>query len=359
MKGFVSVAVATLLALVVPPAQAGPVNPDISVLGDTRLSYIDRDGSSDTGLELVETEIAFVGPVNPYASAEAYLGIHGVDQVEIEEAKLIVERGLPGGLGLTVGRMLLDFGQLNTVHAHAYPFLDRPLVHQEMFGEDGALDVAARLDWIAPIDAVTLRATAGILRGDAFLGGHEHDAGGGANPDTTSAEADAAPEIGFSGRLELFAEPADDVSFRVGGSVLTGEHDPDESARALWTSVDGKVRWDLGPARSLVANAEAAFGSLDGTVEHAASDPWGWFGSLDFRMSRRWNVGSFVEGTSERFEDGVTTTRTGAFVGFALLEETTLFRLIARTTDPDEGESTNEVILQTLFGLGPHRPHRY
>jgi hypothetical protein len=32
---------------------------------------------------------------------------------------------------------------------------------------------------------------------------------------------------------------------------------------------------------------------------------------------------------------------------------------VVRRTHPDEADATTDVILQTLFSLGPHRPHRY
>ncbi len=338
-------------------ASAAPLNPEISVIGDVRWTTTDVDGETDSVLDLAETEIAFVGPVNPYASAEVFVGIHGTEEVEIEEAKLILERSLPLGLGLTAGRMLLDFGQLNVVHSHAYPFVDRPMMHAMLFGDDGVADVSARLDWIAPIDAVTLRATAGVLRGDAFLPGHHHEHEH--EEEEAEEEEELEPELGVSGRLELFAEPSDDVSLLIGGSVLHGEHDPDHGAKATWGTVDTKLRWDLGPDRILVANGEAVFGSLEETEEAIAADPWGWFGSVDLRVNRRWNVGAFGETTTERTEDDIQSKRFGGFVGLALMEETTVFRLLARTTDPDEGESVNEVIVQALFGLGPHRPHRF
>ncbi|NNE09128.1 MAG: hypothetical protein HKN20_11260, partial [Gemmatimonadetes bacterium] len=43
----------------------------------------------------------------------------------------------------------------------------------------------------------------------------------------------------------------------------------------------------------------------------------------------------------------------------ALLEESTLFRLVGHMTDPDEGNSDTGVTLQTIFAIGPHRPHRF
>ena len=104
-------AFAFLVALVAGRSSAGPVNPDISVIGDARIAWSDASEDDKPVLELHELELAFVGPLNPYASAEAYLGIHGTEGIEVEEAKLILDRYFPGGFGVTAGQFLLDFGQ--------------------------------------------------------------------------------------------------------------------------------------------------------------------------------------------------------------------------------------------------------
>jgi hypothetical protein len=334
-------------------AQSQKLNPQISAIGDTRASWSEE--SDRTELEFHELEVGIVGPVNPYASAEVYLAVHGTEGLEIEEAKLLLDRYFPAGFGLTGGRYLQDFGQLNQLHIHAWPWVHRPLMHREFFGEDGAVDAGARLDWIAPTDGVTLRATAGAVRGDLFAGGHEH-----AHGDSVAAgEEESDPEIGFTGRVDLFVEPSEDVSFLLGGSVLHGEHDPAENAKVTWFDADLKVRFDLGPNRTLVVNAETVLGSLDGTDEAPSADPNGFFAAADLRATKKWNFGGFMESATERADDGVRTNRFGGFVGLALMEETTVFRIVAAATDPDEGDSSTDVTLQALFGLGPHRPHRY
>ncbi len=350
-------------------ASAGSVNPDISVIGDIRGVWTDADPAEDeVDLDLHEVEIAWVGPLNPWASAEVYLGIHGTEGIEVEEAKIMLDRYFPAGLGLTVGRMLLDFGQINPTHAHAYPHLDRPLMHERFFGADGALDTGIRLDWLAPVDVVTLRATIGAVRGDVLLGGHTHDhadegADDGEEDDHHAEEVDdhdVEPEVGYTGRVDLFVEPTADVSFLLGASVLTGEWDPHENSRATWIDVDGKLRFDLGPDRTLLFNGEAVFGSVEAGAEgQADADPVGWFTSTELRFNRRWNAGGFMESATERLHDEHETRRFGTFIGFSLLEESTMFRVLGRVTDPEEGDSSREVIVQALFGLGPHQAHRY
>ncbi|GJM45221.1 MAG: hypothetical protein DHS20C21_20630 [Gemmatimonadota bacterium] len=328
---------------------------EISVIGDLRALASDQARGAELLLE--EVEFAFVGPLNPYASAEVFLAIHGTEGIEVEEAKLVLDRYLPGRLGLTTGVFLLDFGRLNTFHPHAYPFIRRPLMHSEFFSADGVRDMSIRLDWIAPPEAVTIRASAGLVRGDVFaLPPEDVDEA----DDHAHGQSEGSPKIGFSGRLDLYAEPAEDVSFLVGASVLSGEFDPHESARVAWIGTDAKLAWDLGSNRQLEITAEAAFGDYDSTDElPAGSTPKGWFAAADLQTSRRWNLGGFAENTTSRLDDDLQVNRYGGFLGFALMEESTLFRVMGSSTDPDGSEREDELIVQAIFGLGPHRPHRY
>ncbi|MCA9753826.1 MAG: hypothetical protein KC591_16635 [Gemmatimonadetes bacterium] len=346
-------AAAFVLACFVPPALAQKLNPDLSVIGDVRAQAVDTDGESTHSLELHEVEVGLAGALNPYASAVVYLGIHGTEGIEVEEAKLTLDRYLPASLALTAGQSLLDFGQINPRHRHAFPWLDAPLMHQEFFGEDGARDVTARLDWLAPTTGPAIRASAGVLGGTSLLGGHDHAAA-----DSIDAEEDA-PELGASGRLELFAQPSGSVSFAIGGSVLHGAYDPADGAHATWLDIDAKFNFDLGPTRKLVLQVEGVKGTLEASEETSAQDPTGFFAVADLRLDRRWNVGGWAESTAERADDSIRTSRYGGFVGLQLMEETTVFRAVARRTSPDEAPASNELVLQALFSLGPHQPHRF
>ena len=104
MSGLRRGACALVAVVVVWPLAAVAANPDISVIGDIRAEWSELTDRAE--LRLNEVEFAFVGPVNPYASAEAYIAVHDGNEFEIEEAKLILDRYFPGGFGLTVGQML-------------------------------------------------------------------------------------------------------------------------------------------------------------------------------------------------------------------------------------------------------------
>ena len=354
MRSAAVVATTFCVGLLRPSADAiaGPLNPDISVIGDIRAFVSEQQSKAQ--LQLHEIEIALVGPLNPYASAAVFVAFHSEGVVEVEEAKLMLDRYFPAGFGLTAGIYFQDFGQINQLHLHAYPFVFRPLMHEVFFGEDGVRDTGVRVDWIAPIEAFTLQATAGAIGGSSLLG-PELDG-------TVVPAPDPAPEesaqIGASGRLNLFVEASDNVSFQAGSSVLYGQHRPSQGAYVTWIAIDGKLHWDLAANRSLVFIAEGTFGKLDATTDTPSFDPHGWFAAADLRLSKRWSVGAFGESTTARFSSE-RAHRMGAFAGLALMEESTLFRIVVHQTDLHAVGSDTGILVQALFGLGPHRPHRY
>jgi len=102
------------------------LNPDISLIGD----FIGTAGrntiSPSRSLELHESEVGLQAIIDPYARADAFISF-GETGVNVEEG-YVTFTSLPAGLLLKVGKMRAEFGKVNTIHNHALPFIDRPLV---------------------------------------------------------------------------------------------------------------------------------------------------------------------------------------------------------------------------------------
>jgi len=142
-------------------------NPDIAVIGD----FIGVGGHnpvvSSPALEMHESEVAFQAILDPYARADFFIsfGEHGVD---LEEGYLTFP-ALPGHFELRAGKMRAAFGKINTLHNHVLPWVDRPLVMQNLTGgEDGIDDAGLSLTRILPAPkGLFLEATGQVFRGDS------------------------------------------------------------------------------------------------------------------------------------------------------------------------------------------------
>ena len=90
-------------------------------------------------MQLSEVEAAFQAVVDPYARADFFLSA-SPDGLDVEEG-YVTFTSLPANLLLKVGKMRAQFGKVNTLHTHAMPTADRPLVTENLVGgEDGLSD---------------------------------------------------------------------------------------------------------------------------------------------------------------------------------------------------------------------------
>jgi len=76
--------------------------------------------------------------------------LSGETTVELEEAFLTTQ-ALPYGLQLKAGHFFTEFGINNATHAHAWLWLDQPVIMTRLFGGDGQRAPGARLSWLAPL----------------------------------------------------------------------------------------------------------------------------------------------------------------------------------------------------------------
>src|SRR2546427_4170165 len=143
------------------------LNPDISLIGDFIGAAGRNNVSPSRSLELHESEVGLQAIIDPYARADAFFSFGEVG-VNVEEA-YVTFTSLPAGLLLKIGKMRADFGKVNTIHNHALPWIDRPLVTNNLVGgEDGIDDAGLSLSrFIAAPKGWFMEGTAQVYRGDS------------------------------------------------------------------------------------------------------------------------------------------------------------------------------------------------
>ena len=336
-------------------------NPDISVIGDFRAVFRPREAADSTGTNefsfvAEEIEAAFSGHLNPYMRADAFIGFHvAEEEIHVEEFNLTVLRGLPWGLQFNAGRYLLDIGKINTQHTHQWAWIDRPLMHRTLLGEEGLRADGARATALIAIGESALGLSASAFSSGAFA----HERG-------EEAEEEAAPEIMGSGRVSLFSQLSDTWSVEAGGSYLGGTYEPAERLGVNLGGVDAKVRWRPDTYRSFNWVFEAMASDREVAEEDSVSftvtrvKAKGAFTSAGMQFRKRWDAGGFFDWTEDATIEDAETTAVGAWFGFNPVEETARFSLVYRHETSDLYAFTDDsVTIQFLWSLGPHKAHTF
>jgi hypothetical protein len=342
---------AAVIALVLPAgaARAGVTNPNISVIGTLHAEMSDDRADPDYNrprLTFDEAEAQFDDYLNPYARGTVVLSAG--EEFELEEAYFEIVRGLPAGLGLKAGKYRVDFGRLNPQHPHAYPFIDKPAVlgaylpGDEAFNETG---VSVSKLFAMPRD-VASTLSLDVLQGISYR-----------YPNATSDQT----RLAWNARLRNFLMVGARSSLEVGMSASAGTMDPSIGTKRSLFGLDGKAKLYASPRSFFVFQGEWIMPAIDDTSgggKSTSKPSGGWF-SADYNHQARWYGGLKAENYQEVAADKPTTTRFGAYAGLLLLEESTVFGLLAENVKPDGGESYNRFILQAIFSMGPHKPHQF
>jgi hypothetical protein len=91
----------------------------------------------------------------------------------------------------------------------------------------------------------------------------------------------------------------------------------------------------------------------------ASDNRSGFVTSADYRYHTQWNGGLLYEQWEIPGPAQATERAFRLFAGYAVLEESTLIRLMYEHYLPDGAEAVDAVSLQLLFSMGPHKAHQF
>jgi hypothetical protein len=157
---------------------AGQLLFDMGIAGDfigdlTQHNVQQAQGGTFPGLENYffprEIELSLFGQIDPYARAEvrfeAGQDARGQDiSVSLAEANLTLMT-LPFNTQAKLGQMRNRFGLTNQIHEHDLPFIDRPDVYVQFFGQEGLVEKGVELTWVPPLPFF-LEVLGGVFDGD-------------------------------------------------------------------------------------------------------------------------------------------------------------------------------------------------
>jgi len=330
------------------------LNPDISLIGD----FIGIAGHNNVGpggsLELHESEVGLQAIIDPYSRADAFLSF-GETGVNVEEA-YITFTSLPAGLLLKVGKKRADFGKVNTIHNHALPFIDRPLVTNNLVGgEDGIDDAGFFLSRFLPAPKNWfLEGSAELLRGDA--GDLFH--------------ASRRQDVSVVGHLRAYRDLSESTNLDLGVSYARGHNNFGSSFLTNLYGGDATLRWR--PLRRAIYNsfmfrtelfwsARDQF-SLSVPALFETQHAFGLYAYAEYRVNRRWTVGGRYDRSGHATDARLTDSGFSGILTYWPSEFSQIrgqYRFGHLATAPSDFSNANEFLFQFLFVMGAHGAHPF
>jgi hypothetical protein len=314
-------------------------NPDMAVIGNFLGGVGKNDVSPAPVLDMSEAEATFQAVVDPYARADFFLAF-SPEGVEMEEG-FVTFPTLPGGLLAKVGKLKQQVGKVNTLHAHALPWTDRPLAVQNLLGgEEGLSDSGVSVSKLILNPFLFLEATGEVYQGNSgVFASHKRS------------------DVSWVGRLRGYRDLTEGTNLDIGASFARGHNDagPDFTTRVF--AIDATFRYR--PLRRAiyqrVLGRTELFWSRRGQ-EGGAESAFGMYASADYQFSRRWFAGARYD-WSQRAGDASLTDKGPSVLLTYWPSEFSQLRGQYRRIRFAEGVTSNEVLFQLLFSIGAHGAH--
>ena len=339
-------------------AASKALNPDISVIGDFIGGAGHNPVNPTPAFQMHESEIGLQAIIDPYARGDFFISF-GETGVNLEEG-FITFTALPKGFVVRGGKMRAAFGKVNTLHNHVLPWVDRPLVTQNLVGgEDGINDAGFSVQHIIPAPKNWfLEFTGQTFRGDS------------ADVFTSSNKND----VSVVGHLRGYRDLTENSNLDLGVSYSRGHNLFGTDFVTHLYGVDAAYRWK--PVRraiykSFVARSEFIWRqqnqpSLTACVTTMCpvntiagfQRAFGFYTSADYQFARRWFFGGRVDSSDRAFNSRLND-KGGSLVLTYWPSEFAQIRAQYRVTRYAGNFDAHEAFIQLQFSLGAHGAHPF
>ncbi len=326
---------------------AKALNPDISMIGDFVAFAGGNSIRPSPSLEMHESELGVQAVIDPYAKGDFFLTF-GEQGVNVEEG-FITFTALPGDFVARVGKMRSAFGKVNGMHNHVLPFVDRPLVTQNLVGgEDGIDDAGVSVERIIPFPkGIFLSATGQVFRGDSGSG------------DELVFQSHDKSDVSTVAHLRSYKDLTESTNLEIGASYARGHNELGTNFITSLYGADATFRWK--PLRRAIYNSFVGRSEFIWSQRHETGfeqRAFGMYASGEYQFKRRWFVGGRYD-WSDRARAADLTDKGGSAILTYWPSEFSQIRGQYRFTDYAGNHKTNELLLQLLFSLGAHGAHPF
>ena len=315
-------------------------NPDISVIGMASAKYsTDKRDSKRNRIGLDEIELTFSGAISPYARGQLSLHIDD-DHADVEEGFVDLNL-LPGGVEARLGKFLVPAGFLNQIHAHDWPMVEPPLAFELFFDDEGWSERGISFSKYFNLgNKSILKAHANILDGKS-----------------DELFNDAQTRV-YGTRLAIESPLNDNDDLRLGLNYHEGAWNPRGDLYSRVYGADLMLRRRFSLYDRLVLWGEWFWNEREQlNTSSFTTNSYYMSAMYKFRNVRDWHVGVMHNFAQRPDDKSANYVSNSAYVGYWLTENDRLQFEFRRTADGFNRETNNEIMLQFIWGFGPHRPH--
>ncbi len=301
------------------------------------------------GFNFQEAEFQFTADVDPYWKANFILAVDRDGNTELEEGYVTSQQLpydlLPRDTSLKLGKFYAGFGKHNLLHTHQFPFINRPLINQTAFGDEGLKEPGLGLFYLLStpwFSELTFQGLAGENE-SLFRSGEESKRRG-----------------AYLGHWKNFFDVSDSTTLEFGNSYIGGRNADAGHRLSQAIGVDLTMKWRplrQATEKGLIWQNEYIYFSRDREREQA-SRGGGLYSSLQYQFARNW----WIQGRYDllgvpKLDDGRKNRWTTLLA--LVPSEFSALRLQHSYTTQTRGKSLNEIFFQMNFTIGSHPAHQY
>ena len=322
-----------------PSAASKIFNPDISVIGNF-LGAIGKNSINPSPVfDMNEAEASFQAVVDPYARADFFFAF-SAEGVEVEEG-FITFPTLPGGLLAKVGKMKQSIGKVNTLHAHALPWVDKPLAITNLLGgEEGLADAGISVSRLITNPWLFLEATGEVYQGNSGV-----------------FQAHERSDVSWVARLRGYRDITESTNVDIGASFARGTNEVGPDFHTNLFAVDATLRYrplQRALYRRFLGRTELFWSRRE--QEEGRMPAFGMYASGEYQFSRRWFAGARYDWSERAFDSSLKDKGPSLLLTY-WPSEFSQVRGQYRRINFAEGVTSNELLFQVLFTIGAHGAH--
>ena len=330
-----------------PIARSAPTtNPDMSAIGDFRSLY-NSDGKRNVELYFNQLEVQMASVVDPYARANFLFSFSkdtasGNFSSDIEEATL-TSIDLPYSLEVTLGKFKPHFTKVNTLHPHAFSFVDFPSMLTRYFSDEGLFMEGVSASWLVPNPS------------DFY---QELDVEIGRSEANNTLDQGNANKLTYVGHLKNFFELTDNATLEFGLSGLSGVNA--QQSTTTMGGIDITYKWkpvQFNTFQSFTWQTEAIVCNTS-TLAATNVQTYGAYSFVEYQIEKRTFLGAQYDYSAlpgnKNNEDRVSS--------LLIRFQPTEFQILALEFQRDNrsyAADANQVVLRAIFVIGSHGAHAY